>query len=122
MPILVDSDRGRDWRDYEGRTLIKANRTEAAEALGSDAGPAAMARRLVARHSCTVVVTAGELGLWWSDGELARRASAVPVEVRDASGAGDAVLAAMGVAITCGETTDEGCREAEEVVAKRLAA
>jgi len=32
LPVLVDPARGRDWHDYEGCTLIKANRVEAAEA------------------------------------------------------------------------------------------
>jgi len=45
--------------------------------------PAMMARRLAIRHGCHVVVTSGELGLWWSDGQEVRRVPAVPVQVRD---------------------------------------
>jgi hypothetical protein len=65
FPVLVAPARGRDWRDYEGCTVIKANRIEAAEALGCHVGdpPAMMARGLAIRHGCLVVVTAGEIGL-----------------------------------------------------------
>jgi len=61
---------GRDWRDYDGCTVIKANRIEAAEALRCHVSdpPAIMARRLANRQGCHVVVTAGELGLWRSNG------------------------------------------------------
>ena len=61
-----------------------------------------MARRLAVRHGCEVVVTAGELGLWWADGGRVRRVPAVPVEVRDVCGAGDAVLATLGVVMAGG--------------------
>jgi D-beta-D-heptose 7-phosphate kinase/D-beta-D-heptose 1-phosphate adenosyltransferase len=94
IPILVDPARG---HDYEVCTLIKANRVEAAEALGvrSSEAPAMMARRLAIRYGCRVVVTAGELGLWWSDVDRVRRVPAVPVEVRDVCGAGDTILATL---------------------------
>ncbi len=36
LPIFVDPALGRDWHDYEGCTLIKANRVETAEALSCD--------------------------------------------------------------------------------------
>jgi sugar/nucleoside kinase (ribokinase family) len=79
--------------------VIKANRIEAAEALGCHLGdpPAMMARRLAIRQGCHVVVTAGELGLWWSDGQTVRRVPAVPVQARDVCGAGDTVFAALGL-------------------------
>lgn len=53
-----------------------------------------MVRRLAIRQGCHVVVTAGELGLWWSDGQAVRRVPAVPVQARDVCGAGDTVLVA----------------------------
>jgi D-beta-D-heptose 7-phosphate kinase/D-beta-D-heptose 1-phosphate adenosyltransferase len=122
IPVLVDPARGRDWHDYEGCTLIKANRVEAAEALGVrfSAAPAMMARRLAIRHGCTVVVTAGEFGLWWSDGDRVRRVPAVPVEVRDVCGAGDTVLATLGVVLTTGKALVDGCRAAVRIAARQL--
>jgi rfaE bifunctional protein kinase chain/domain len=122
VPILVDPARGRDWRDYEGCTVIKANRIEAAEALGCRVSdpPAMMARRLAIRHGCHVIVTAGELGLWWSDGQVVRRVPAIPVQVRDVCGAGDTVLAALGVAMATGGTIEDGCRVAVRMAAEQV--
>lgn len=114
VPILVDPARGRDWRDYEGCTVIKANRIEAAEALGCHVGdpPAMMARRLAILQGCHVVVTAGALGLWWSDGPAVRRAPAVPVQIRDVCGVGDTVLATLDVVMGMGRTITDGCQRA----------
>jgi hypothetical protein len=104
----------RDWREYSGCTVIKANRIEAAESLGCHVGdpPAMMARRLAIRHGCHVVDTVGELGLWWSDGQAVRRVPAVPVQVRDVCGAGDTVLATLGVVMATGGTIGDGCQRA----------
>jgi sugar/nucleoside kinase (ribokinase family) len=122
VPVLVDPARGRDWRDYEGCTVIKANRIEAAEALGCHVGdpPAMMARRLAIRQGCHVVVTAGELGLWWSDGQAVRRVPAVPVQVvrrlrRWRHGPGDA-----GRGDGHGWTIADGCRQAVRMAAEQL--
>jgi D-beta-D-heptose 7-phosphate kinase/D-beta-D-heptose 1-phosphate adenosyltransferase len=122
IPLLVDPARGRDWRDYEGCTLIKSNRVEAAEALSVSVNeaPTMMARRLAIRHTCRVVVTAGELGLCWSDGEKTHCVPAVPVEVRDVCGAGDAVLASLGISLALGKSLDCGCREAVESAARQV--
>ena len=121
LPLKV-SGIGRDWPDYEGCTVIKANRTEAAEALGCHVGdpPAMIARRLAIRQGCHVVVTAGELGLWWSDGQKVRRVPAVPVQVRDVCGAGDTVLATLGVAMAAGRTFADGCRRAVRMAAEQV--
>lgn len=122
MPILVDPARGRDWREYDGYTVIKANRIEDAEALVCDVGdsPAMMARRLAIRQGCHVVVTAGELGLWWSNGQKVRRVPAIPVQVRDVCGAGDTVFAMLAAAMTSGGTIEEGCRRAVRMAAEQV--
>ena len=95
---------------------------EAAEALGvrTSETPAMMARRLAIRQGCHVVVTAGELGLWWSDGQAVRRVPAVPVQARDVCGAGDTVLATLGVVMATGMTIDDGCQRAVREAARQL--
>jgi len=95
---------------------------EAAEALGCNLGdpPAMMARRLAIRQGCHVVVTAGELGLWWSDGRAVRRVPAVPVQVRDVCGAGDTVLATLGVVLATGGMVDDGCQRAVREAARQV--
>jgi bifunctional ADP-heptose synthase (sugar kinase/adenylyltransferase) len=124
VPVLVDPARGRDWRDYEGCTVIKANRIEAAEALGCHDGdpPAMMARRLAIRQGCLVLVTAGELGLWWSDRQEVRRVPTVPVQVCDVCGARDTVLATLGVVMATGATigVGAGCRQAVRMAAEQI--
>ena len=122
VPVLVDPARGRDWRDYDGCTVIKANRIEAAQALGCHVSdpPAMMARRLAIRQGCPVVVTAGEIGLWWSDGQAVRRVPAVPVHVRDVCGAGVTVLATLGVVMATGGTFADGCRQAVRMAAEQV--
>lgn len=122
VPVLVDPARGRDWRDYEGCTVIKANRIEAAEALGCHVGdpPAMMARRLAIRQECHVVVTAGELGLWWSDGRAVRRVPAIQVQVRDVCGAGDTVLATLGLVMATGGMIADGCPQAVRMAAEQV--
>ena len=79
-----------------------------------------MARRLAIRQGCHVVVTAGELGLWWSDGPAVRRVPAVQVQVRDVCGAGDTVLATMGVVMATGGTIDDACRLAIRMAAEQV--
>jgi sugar/nucleoside kinase (ribokinase family) len=122
LPLKV-SGIGRDWRDYEGCTVITANRIEAADALGCKVGdpPAMMARRLAIRQGCHVVVTASALGLWWSDGRAVRRVPAVPVQVRDVCGAGDTVLATLGAVLATGGTIADGCRQAVRMAAEQVA-
>jgi len=107
---------------YASCTVIKANRIEAAESLGCHVGdpPAMMARRLAIQQGCHVVVTAGELGLWWSDGRAVRRVPAVPVQVRDVCGAGDAVLATLGMVLATGGTIGDGCQRAVREAARQV--
>jgi D-beta-D-heptose 7-phosphate kinase/D-beta-D-heptose 1-phosphate adenosyltransferase len=82
--------------------------------------PAMMAKRLAIRFDCHVVVTAGDLGLWWSDGEKVHRVSAIPIEVRDVCGAGDTVLASLGISMALGRSLDFGCRVAVESAARQV--
>ena len=79
-----------------------------------------MARRLAIQQGCHVVVTAGELGRWWSDGQAVGRVPAVPVQVRNVCGAGDTVLATLGVATATGATIGDGCRWAVQMAADQV--
>jgi bifunctional ADP-heptose synthase (sugar kinase/adenylyltransferase) len=45
-----------------------------------------------------------------SGGRAVRRVPAVPVQARDVCGAGDTVLATLGVALARGGTISDGCR------------
>ena len=77
-----------------------------------------MARRLAIRQECHVVFTAGELGPWWSDGQAVRRVPAL--QGRDVCGAGDTVLATLGVAMATGGKIEGACQLAVEAAAEQV--
>ena len=122
LPILVDPVRCRDWSDYGRVTLIKANRSEALGAIAAeDSRPLALARRLAEEHRCDVVVTYGGHGMVGAkgDGEV-WYLPVEPTEVRDVCGAGDTVLAAIGVAMINGNSIHEACRLATVAAGHQL--
>lgn len=100
------------WVDASGAALqaasgtgcgIKVNLAEAAELLGADdlaAGPADAARRLLGASAARcVVVTDGERGAALAMGESVMVATPPPTTVRNATGSGDAFLAAFAQSI-----------------------
>lgn len=123
VPLLVDPARSRSWSDYGGVTLIKANWAEATEAVGShDVRPLALARRLADEHHCHVIVTIGRHGMVCAECEDATwYLPAEPVEVRDACGAGDTVLAAIGLALLAGNCLHRTCRLATMAGGRQVA-
>lgn len=113
-PILVDPARGRKWSDYGQVTLIKANRAEATETGNShDVRPLALARHLADEHRCHIVVTLGRHGMVCAERYgAAWYLPALRVDVRDVCGAGDTVLATLGVDMARCERLHEACKRA----------
>ena len=101
--VIVDPGREVDYRLYLGAFCITPNRTEAAMALGSkiltpSAGLDA-AGELVKMGFDAAAVTLDHDGIAWADREGNRQVFPVRArQVYDITGAGDAVLAAMGFA------------------------
>ncbi len=107
-PVIVDP-KSRDFARYDGATLIKPNRKEAAEATGitdasdeasEEAGAAILA---MAPTLQAALVTRGGAGMTLS----VRRRAALgimisAVEVFDVSGAGDTVAATLALAVAAG--------------------
>jgi D-beta-D-heptose 7-phosphate kinase/D-beta-D-heptose 1-phosphate adenosyltransferase len=101
-PIIVDPKR-HDYRAYRGATLITPNAKELAAAVhrpvaseAETAGAAAELARLVG--SDAVLVKRSEQGMTLHlEGQEPVHIPAYPVKVRDVSGAGDTVAAAMAV-------------------------
>lgn len=122
VPILVDPARGRNWSDYGGATLIKANCTEATEAGGNhDIHPLALARHLAEEHGCQIIMTIGRHGIVCAE----RNGStwylpAKATDVRDVCGAGDTVLAAIGVSLARGESLRDSSKLAVMTAAKQV--
>jgi D-beta-D-heptose 7-phosphate kinase / D-beta-D-heptose 1-phosphate adenosyltransferase len=107
VPVLVDPGREVDYRIYAGASCMTPNRWEAARASGRtiltpDDGLAA-ARSLLGLGVDSVAVTLDRDGIAWAQSGGAGQVFPVRArQVYDITGAGDAVLAALGFAIAMG--------------------
>lgn len=97
IPCLVDPARGVDWRTYRGATAIKCNASEWA-AAGTPA------------HSTHVVRTDGPRGLTHFHRGTSVDYRARPSRLVDVTGAGDMILAALGVCLARGMDWPAACR------------
>lgn len=108
IPILIDP-KGLDYRKYAGATLITPNHKELAQATGApavqDDDVVSTGRQLLAQlHLDGLLVTRGAQGM-----TLLRGGFPAPVRIRaqarevfDVTGAGDTVIAVMGLAMAAG--------------------
>ncbi|MEP0845852.1 MAG: bifunctional heptose 7-phosphate kinase/heptose 1-phosphate adenyltransferase [Phycisphaerae bacterium] len=111
-PVLVDPSRQRPWEKYRGATLATPNRAElevgCGRALADNELDGAAAELVRALELDALVVTLGRDGA-----RLVRRGGSVqsfatrPRAVYDNTGAGDAVLAMMAVAVAAGATLEQ---------------
>lgn len=115
IPVVIDP-KGSDYRKYRGATALTPNRKEAQAASGIAIVDAASLQQ-AGRTLCTdleleaLVLTRSEEGmsLFFRDGREAH----LPTEARevfDVSGAGDTVLALIGVGLAAGLPLDEAAR------------
>jgi D-beta-D-heptose 7-phosphate kinase/D-beta-D-heptose 1-phosphate adenosyltransferase len=112
VPVVVDP-KGRDYARYRGATVITPNRKEAFEATGIEpsgaAGAEACGRRLIEQtRVAAAVITLDKDGM----AIVPRRGPAelvptTPREVYDVTGAGDVVVAVLGMALADGRTLSE---------------
>jgi len=116
-PVLVDP-KGEDWARYRGATIITPNRGEFRQVVGrwQDAGEmAAKAQALRAELDIGVVlVTRSEEGMTLCTAAGVVDIPAVAREVYDVSGAGDTVIAALGVLLGAGADLESAVRIANE--------
>lgn len=116
VPVLVDPARGADWSLYEGATLLKANRAESEAAAGrkilSAADAAEAGRALCHRLDLSAaIITLDRDGMVLIEPPHAPRA--IPTRARavyDITGAGDMVLAMLGLAVAGGLPLDDAAR------------
>jgi D-beta-D-heptose 7-phosphate kinase/D-beta-D-heptose 1-phosphate adenosyltransferase len=126
VPVLVDPKVPHVDR-YAGATLVTPNHHEAEavtlmRARGRD-DVAAMARAFRTRARCEhVLITRGEQGMWVLEGERDHELAATAREVSDVTGAGDTVIAALGLGLAAGASLADAARLANQaagiVVAK----
>jgi D-beta-D-heptose 7-phosphate kinase/D-beta-D-heptose 1-phosphate adenosyltransferase len=126
-PVLIDP-RGRDYSSYAGATLIKPNRQQLIDVTGHDvdgdadiAAAAEKVRKMTGAKA--VLVTRSEAGMTLVSGEPPLHLPAYPVRVRDVSGAGDTVSAALALMLAAGASFEAATRVANAaasvVVGKR---
>lgn len=105
--LLVDP-KGRDYSKYFGATLITPNRREAADACNFDHDAADLVNRAGERLLSeldlqAVLITLSEEGMaLFRPGVEPTRLPAAAREIYDVTGAGDTVIASMGVALGAG--------------------
>ena len=104
-PVLVDP-KGDDWTKYRGATLITPNRGEFRDVVGrwrDERDMAAKAKALLADLGIeALLVTRSEEGMSLYTATSTEHIPAVAREVFDVSGAGDTVIATLGVLIGAG--------------------
>jgi len=112
-PVLIDP-KGDDYSRYRGATILTPNRAELREVVGrwkDEADLLRRAERLRAELALeALLVTRSEHGmsLFRKDGVL--HVSAETREVYDVSGAGDTVVAALGVMLAAGAGLEDAMR------------
>jgi D-beta-D-heptose 7-phosphate kinase/D-beta-D-heptose 1-phosphate adenosyltransferase len=124
--VIVDP-KSADLAAYRGATLLTPNRKEFAEATRRPIDTAAQlqehAQRVMQDADCAaILVTQGENGMTLVPrGGEAIHVPAQPVRVRDVSGAGDTVAAALAVSLAAGADWDAALRVATAAAAVAVA-
>jgi len=103
--VLVDP-KGDDYARYRGASMVTPNRTELREVVGTWKDEADLARRVEVLRAKfdfgALLVTRSEHGMSLFRAEGAVHVAAHTREVYDVSGAGDTVIAALGVMMAAG--------------------
>jgi pseudouridine kinase len=108
-------------RDLTGIDLLVLNRNEAAAMLGDNVDPERAAQALRKRGAASVILTDGANGLLALDSVGAVHVRAQSVAVRDVTGAGDALIAAVLAGLISGKTLAESARIGTHVAAMTVA-
>lgn len=110
--------------DLHGLRLLILNLGELSARLGrgisGETEIAAACRDVQAQGARDVVVTAGAEGVWFATDDEVRHLHALPVEVVDVTGAGDAFAAAVCWALVNDDDLEAACREGIDLAAQTL--
>ncbi len=121
-PVIVDP-KGDDYRVYRGATVITPNRTELSRAVRREAKSseeiAAAATALAKTAGAgAILVTRSEHGMTLVvRGKKPVHIAALPTRVRDVSGAGDTVVAAVAAMLALGADLESAARAANAAAA-----
>jgi rfaE bifunctional protein kinase chain/domain len=109
-PVLIDP-KGSDYSRYEGATVITPNRNELQEVVGgwdSEVQLLEKAQKLRKELGLSaLLLTRSEEGMTLFQASGANHVSAQAREVFDVTGAGDTVIATMGVLLGAGLTLEQ---------------
>lgn len=120
IPVLVDP-KGKDYSKYRGATLLTPNKKEASLASGMEINtPTALSKALhffkQEMDLSYALITLSEDGMALLEEEV-KNIPTVAREVYDVTGAGDTVLASLGVALACGLDIETACKFANKAAA-----
>lgn len=122
ISILVDPSPKSDWSEYQGVSLIKANRVESLLAC-PEPNDIHRCVKLSRRFNATVVITLGAGGMVVATNRREIfHVPAHPTRVRDACGAGDTVLAVLAVSLPTGRMLRQMCQQAAIAAAAQISA
>ena len=121
IPVLVDP-KGTDYSKYRGATLVTPNKKEAQEATGItiDDNVSLQLAGDELRNSLelqSAIITLSEAGMAIFDAAGSHRITAKAREVFDVTGAGDTVLAALGMAMASGMSVHDAAAFANTAAA-----
>lgn len=120
--VIVDP-KGRDYAKYAGATLITPNRKEAALAVGVDIRGEDDYRKAAEElfritKAKNVLITRGDEGMTvFHKGGRSAHLPAEALEVFDVTGAGDTVIAALGVILFSGHSLEDAAKIANAAAA-----
>ena len=107
IPVLIDP-KGKDYSKFKGASVITPNRREAAEACSLDEHRddvvSIAGRRLITELGLdAIIITEGEKGMTLFERDVPETSfKAEAHEIYDVTGAGDTVIATLGVAMAAG--------------------
>ncbi len=112
-PVLVDP-KGDDYRRYRGATLLTPNRSEFRQVAGAWVDDVDLAHKAqVLRQELSLqalLITRSEEGMTLYQAQGVMHQPTLAQEVYDVSGAGDTVIATLGVSIAAGASLQESVR------------
>ncbi|MFC4233183.1 D-glycero-beta-D-manno-heptose-7-phosphate kinase [Parasediminibacterium paludis] len=121
VPTLLDP-KGLDFKKYEGISLIKPNKKEATLATGitidSQESLKQACFKIQAITNCKeVIITMSEEGMAYYTEGILELIPTKALDVIDVTGAGDTVLAALGLSLANNSTLKEACEFANQAAA-----
>ena len=126
LPVLIDPMRTPDWQRYRGATLLKVNRGETEAAAGTSflepRDVLAFGRKLCEQHGLqSLAITLGGEGtaVIRADG-TGRVLPTIVREVYDVTGAGDLVMAVLGICLASGVALEEAAELANLATSIKL--